>query len=148
MGVGGVLMVLGALEDAAQPILGPPGPAEQTAGTAAAGAADFAADASNSLLGINAPNMGIFEEQAAGSKAFGIGTLGLGGEGGLLTDVLMPGQGRPGSEQGTGLTGSGGGGSPDRDRQQDGGLGGLGAAALGAAVVAAVGVAAWLSGEI
>jgi hypothetical protein len=70
---------------------------EDAAGTAATGAVDtFVADPGNALLGVNADNMGIFEENAAGSKAASLATLGLGGEGGLLTDVLMPGQGKPG----------------------------------------------------
>ncbi len=58
--------------------------------------ADFIADAGNSLLGVNADNMGIFEENAAGSKALSLASMGLAGEGGLVTDVLTPGQGKPG----------------------------------------------------
>jgi len=65
--------------------------------TDASGAvADFGADFGNSVFGVNADNMGIFEENAAGSKAVSLATLGLGGEGGLVSDVLMPGQGKPG----------------------------------------------------
>jgi len=81
---------------------------EDAAGTAATGAVDtLIADPGNALLGVNADNMGIFEEQAAGQKAVTIASLGLLGEGGLLTDILMPGQGEPGSEQGTGLDNTG-----------------------------------------
>lgn len=89
----------GLLDDV--PLLGE---AEDAAGTVATGAVDTViADPGNALLGVNADNMGVFEEQAAGSKVVTLGTLGLGGEGGLLTDILAPGQGAPGSEQGTGL---------------------------------------------
>lgn len=71
--------------------------AEDAAGTVATGAVDtLIADPGNALLGVNADNMGIFEENAAGAKVASIATLGLGGEGGLLTDVLLPGKGRPG----------------------------------------------------
>lgn len=65
-------------------------------GGAGAAVADFNADAYNSIAGVNADNMGIFEENAFGSKLVSAGTFGLGGEGGLITDVLMPGQGAPG----------------------------------------------------
>lgn len=66
-----------------------------TTDTAYAGS-DFVADAGNSFMGVNADNMGWFEENAAGSKAMSATTFGLAGEGGLFSDVLMPGQGEPG----------------------------------------------------
>ena len=68
---------------------------EDAAGTVATGATDtFIADPGNALLGVNAEDMGVFEENAAGAKAIGIGTAGLAGEGGLLTDWLSPGSGK------------------------------------------------------
>jgi len=70
---------------------------EDAAGTAATGTVDtLIADPGNSLLGVNADNMGLFEENAAGSKAIQIVTLGLAGEGGIVTDLLTPGMGKPG----------------------------------------------------
>jgi len=112
---------------------------ERGAGTAATGAVDtFVADPGNAILGVNAENMGLFEENAAGAKTVSLLTLGLGGEGGLLTDVLMPGQGAPG-EAGGGAAGGG-------QQQNDDGGGGLLSspilllAAAAAAVAVLVGV--------
>lgn len=63
---------------------------EDAAGTAATGAVDtFVADPGNALLGVDAENMGVFEEGKAGAKAVNIGTFGLAGDGGLLTDTLV-----------------------------------------------------------
>lgn len=73
------------------------GGVEDAAGTAATGTVDtLIADPGNALLGVNADNMGVFEENAAGSKVVQIGTLGLAGEGGIITDLLTPGKGKPG----------------------------------------------------
>lgn len=51
---------------------------------------DFGADAGNALLGVETKNQGIFAPDKAGGKAVFIGTAGLGGEGGIFTDLLVP----------------------------------------------------------
>lgn len=74
---------------------------EDGLGTVGTGLTDsLIADPGNALLGVNAGNMGIFEENAAGQKAVTGLSLGTLGEGGLISDVLMPGQGDPGEQWG------------------------------------------------
>lgn len=69
---------------------------EDAAGTAATGAVDtFIADPGNALLGVESENQGLFEPGKAGSKALSIGTGGLAGHGGLLTDTLAPNTEKP-----------------------------------------------------
>jgi len=103
---------------------------ERGAGTAATGTVDtLVADPGNAILGVNAENMGLFEENAAGAKTVSLLTLGLGGEGGLLSDVIMPGQGEPGDNFNQ---------SDDEKPPDDDGPGKLMLAALGVAAVAVV----------
>lgn len=61
--------------------------AEDALGTAATGTVDtLVADPGNALLGVDADNMGIFEEGSAGSKTISIGSFGLAGHSGIITD--------------------------------------------------------------
>jgi hypothetical protein len=77
---------------------------EDAAGTVATGAADtFVADPVNGLLGVDAPDMGIFEEGEAGARVVSIGSAGLAGDSGLITD--------PGGLVNSMFGGGGGGGS-------------------------------------
>lgn len=64
---------------------------EDAAGTAATGAVDtFVADPGNALLGVDSENQGLFEPGQAGSKLINIGSFGMLGHGGLISDGLTP----------------------------------------------------------